>query len=92
MRTEIMFRRVDTENLVDPTSYASSENYLKTLKLYRLSYKLEMQGDVEGFTDTYLQAILLQRAEQVQYSFPLKDNVEIFVYIGFGCKRCRQAI
>jgi hypothetical protein len=66
-----MFRRVDTENLVDTTSYAKSENYLKTLKLYRQSYRLELQGDVEGFTDTYLQAIRLQRAEQVCLSFVL---------------------
>jgi len=65
MRTEIMFRRVDTENLVDTTSYATSENYLKTLHLYQKSYELEVQGDVKGFTDTYLQAIQLQRAEQV---------------------------
>jgi len=65
MRTEIMFRRVDTENLVDTTSYATSENYLKTLHLYQRSYELEVQGDVKGFTDTYLLAIQLQRAEQV---------------------------
>lgn len=65
MRTEIMFRRVDTDNLVDTKSYATKENYIKTLKLYRKSYKLEKEGDVQGFTDTYLEALRLQRAEQV---------------------------
>ena len=83
MRTEIMFRRIDTENLVDPSSYASNENYLKAVKLYRLSYKLEMQGDVEGFTDTYLQAIRLQRAAQVS-SFSLSLFFLFFLSLSFS--------
>ena len=46
IRTEIMFRRVDTEMLPNPTSYQENENYLKTVALYTKSWELE-QGSVK---------------------------------------------
>ena len=46
IRTEIMFRRVDTEMLPNPTSYQENENYLKTVALYKKSWELE-QGSVK---------------------------------------------
>ena len=46
IRTEIMFRRVDTEILPNPTSYHGNENYLKTVVLYKKSWELE-QGSVK---------------------------------------------
>ena len=41
IRTEIMFRRVDTEMLTNLTSYQQNENYLKTVALYTKSWELE---------------------------------------------------
>ena len=41
IRSEIMFRRVDREMIPNPMAYESSENYIKTLALYRKSWKLE---------------------------------------------------
>ena len=41
VRTEIMYRRVDTEMLPDPAAYQKDENYIKTLALYRKSWQLE---------------------------------------------------
>ena len=41
IRTEIMYRRVDTEMLPNPGAYESDENYLKTLTLYQKSWELE---------------------------------------------------
>ena len=49
IRTEVMFKRVDTEMLPNPLSYTENENYLKTVTLYMKSYKLE-QGTVESNT------------------------------------------
>ena len=45
IRTEIMFRRVDTEMLPNPNAYEKSEKYIKTLTLYQKSWQLE-QGVV----------------------------------------------
>lgn len=45
IRTEIMFRRVDTEMLPNPLSYRENENYIKTVALYKKSWELE-QGSV----------------------------------------------
>ncbi|KAL5486937.1 hypothetical protein EMCRGX_G019478 [Ephydatia muelleri] len=74
IRTEIMFRRVDTEMLPNPTSYQENENYLKTVALYTKSWELEQAGDIQGFTDTYLEGLALQCQEQRTVS---KDTVEI---------------
>ena len=41
IRTEIMYRRVDTEMLPYPGAYQKEENYIKTLTLYQKSWKLE---------------------------------------------------
>ena len=41
IRTEIIFRQVDTEMLPNPTSYQENENYLKAVALYTKSWELE---------------------------------------------------
>ncbi|KAL5486910.1 hypothetical protein EMCRGX_G019450 [Ephydatia muelleri] len=75
IRTEIMFRRVDTEMLPNPTSYQENENYLKTVALYKKSWELEQAGDAQGFTDTYLEGLALQCQSQRTVG---KDTSEIF--------------
>ncbi len=45
IRTEIMYRRVDTEMLPSPEDYQKQEKYIQTLTLYQKSWKLE-QGNV----------------------------------------------
>ncbi|KAL5486913.1 hypothetical protein EMCRGX_G019453 [Ephydatia muelleri] len=64
IRTEIMFRRVDTGMLPNPTSYQENENYLKTVALYKKSWELEQAGDAQGFTDAYLEGLALQCQSQ----------------------------
>ena len=44
IRTEIMYRRVDSEMLPDPLDYQKDDNYLTTLALYQKSWLLE-QGN-----------------------------------------------
>ena len=41
IRTEIMYRRVDTEMIPNPGAYQSEGNYIKTLTLYQKSWELE---------------------------------------------------
>lgn len=41
IRTEIMYRRVDTEMLPNPGAYESDHSYIKTLTLYQKSWELE---------------------------------------------------
>lgn len=41
IRTEVMYRRVDSEMIPNPLAYKSDENYIKTLALYRKSWHLE---------------------------------------------------
>ena len=41
IRTEIMYRRVDTEMIPNPGAYQSQGNYIKTLTLYQKSWELE---------------------------------------------------
>lgn len=41
IRTEVMYRRVDTEMIPNPSAYQSDVNYIKTLTLYRKSWQLE---------------------------------------------------
>ena len=53
IRTEVMFKRVDTEMLPNPSSYRENENYLKTVALYTKSWKLE-QGTLGGITQSSL--------------------------------------
>eukprot|EP01091_Cochliopodium_minus_P009855 TRINITY_DN2520_c0_g1_i1.p1 TRINITY_DN2520_c0_g1~~TRINITY_DN2520_c0_g1_i1.p1 ORF type:complete len:550 (-),score=139.63 TRINITY_DN2520_c0_g1_i1:318-1967(-) len=73
VRTEIMFRRINTEDLPQTwKNYALDKNYLQTLSLYKKSFELEREGDVEGFTDTYLRAIELQ--SKAQQSIPVKTT------------------
>ena len=45
-------------------SYRKDPNYLKSILLYNKSFDFEREGNVEGFTDTYLQAIELQIQNQ----------------------------
>ena len=45
IRTEIMYRRVDSEMLPDPLDYQKDDNYLTTLALYQKSWLLE-QGSL----------------------------------------------
>ena len=56
IRTEIMFRRVDTEMLPNPTSYQENESYLKTVALYKKSWELE-QGSVKKVVFVVRQSI-----------------------------------
>ena len=86
-----MFRRVDTEMLPNPMLYRENENYIKTVALYKKSWELEQgtfqlllfvivivsytAGDVQGFTDTYLEGLALQCQSQRTVS---KDTVTIF--------------
>ena len=44
IRTEIMYRRVDSEMLPDPLDYQKDDNYLTTVALYQKSWLLE-QGN-----------------------------------------------
>ena len=44
IRTEIMYRRIDTEMLPNPGAYQRDGNYIKTLTLYQKSWELE-KGD-----------------------------------------------
>ena len=44
IRTEIMYRRIDTEMLHNPGAYERDGNYIKTLTLYQKSWELE-KGD-----------------------------------------------
>ncbi len=41
IRTEIMYRRVDTEMLPNPGAYESDGKYIRTLSLYQKSLELE---------------------------------------------------
>lgn len=41
LRTEVMYRRVDREMILNPLKYRKSENYLTTLALYQKSWQLE---------------------------------------------------
>ena len=41
IRTEIMYRRVDTEMLPNPTLYRENETYIKAVALYTKSWELE---------------------------------------------------
>lgn len=41
IRTEIMYRRVDTEMLSNLGNYQKEESYIKTLTLYQKSWELE---------------------------------------------------
>ena len=44
IRTEVMFRRVDSEMIPTPLAYEEDEKYIRTLALYRKAWQLE-QGD-----------------------------------------------
>jgi hypothetical protein len=86
VRTEIMFRRINTEDL--PLSwhcYAKDESYLKTLSLYKKSFEYEREGNVEGFTDTYLQAINLQ--SKASQSIPSKSSCPFEVSLPWNLYR-----
>ena len=56
IRTEIMYRRVDTEMLPNPCAYEEDLNYFRTLTLYQKSAQLE-QGTVYAHIQirTYMQ-------------------------------------
>ena len=41
IRTEIMYRRVDTEMLPNPKAYRKNKDYIKTVALYTKSWELE---------------------------------------------------
>lgn len=41
IRTEVMYRRVDREMILNPLKYKKNENYLTTLALYQKSWQLE---------------------------------------------------
>ncbi|XP_064395912.1 uncharacterized protein LOC135342948 isoform X2 [Halichondria panicea] len=77
VRTEIMYRRVDTEMLPNPGAYESDGNYLRTLTLYQKSLELEKSGNIQGFTDTYLEAIKLQRQAQRSISMESRGGDEL---------------
>ena len=64
LRTEVMFRRVDTQMIPHPLKYEELESYNTAVTLYRKSHRLERAGDQKGFTDTYLRAITLQMEAQ----------------------------
>ncbi|KAL6059672.1 Fe2OG dioxygenase domain-containing protein [Balamuthia mandrillaris] len=66
VRTEVMFRRVDTAYipLRQRKNYAQDQNYLQTLRLYRQSMRKEAEGDRQGFIDSYLEALRLQCQQQ----------------------------
>ncbi|KAI6647682.1 hypothetical protein LOD99_8647 [Oopsacas minuta] len=92
LRTEMMFRRVDTQMIPNPLKYSQSESYNTALTLYRKSNLLEKVGDQEGFTDTYLRAISLQMAAQRSVSdeyygelkrltLPYELYIKIFSYL-----------
>ena len=102
LRTEVMFRRVDTQMIPNPTKYEESESYNRALTLYRKSWQLEQNGDQKGFTDTYLQAIRLQmeaqrtvsadyRGELSRLAIPFELYIRIFSYLSAkDVTRCMQ--
>ena len=102
LRTEVMFRRVDTQMIPNPAKYEESESYNRALTLYRKSWQLEQSGDQKGFTDTYLQAIRLQmeaqrtvsadyRGELNRLAIPYEIYIRIFSYLpAQDVVRCMQ--
>ena len=102
LRTEVMFRRVDTQMIPNPGRYEESESYNTALTLYRKSWQLEQNGDATGFTDTYLQAIRLQmqaqrtvsadyRGELFKLAIPYELYIRIFSYLSANdVIRCMQ--
>ena len=46
IRTEIMFRRVDTELIPNRYGYSIIPEYLKTLSLYKKSHEEEKKGNI----------------------------------------------
>jgi hypothetical protein len=63
-RTEIMFCRIDTDMLPDPLAYRKDENYFRARTLHVKSHENEQAGDIQGCTDTYLEALQLQLQAQ----------------------------
>ena len=73
IRTEIMYRRVDTEMLPDPGAYQREENYIKTLTLYQKSWKLE-QG---AYNTTCAWSVLQCTVSAVRYVVLVEGNLAI---------------
>lgn len=42
-----MFRRIDSNLIVDKTKYKEDPNYLKALSFYMKSYEFEVMGDTK---------------------------------------------
>eukprot|EP00049_Salpingoeca_infusionum_P005511 m.93018 g.93018 ORF g.93018 m.93018 type:complete len:791 (+) comp12994_c0_seq3:163-2535(+) len=61
MRTEIMYRCVTKFHQTVP--YKSDPKYVRALKMYRKSFEYQKELNVEGFTNTYLEALKLQAAQ-----------------------------
>eukprot|EP01091_Cochliopodium_minus_P016899 TRINITY_DN6476_c0_g1_i1.p1 TRINITY_DN6476_c0_g1~~TRINITY_DN6476_c0_g1_i1.p1 ORF type:complete len:1102 (-),score=264.92 TRINITY_DN6476_c0_g1_i1:14-3127(-) len=61
IRTEVLFYRVDTPIFVD-NNLSQNPEYKQMVTLYKQSWKYEAVGKVKEFTDTYLEALKLQRA------------------------------
>ena len=70
VRTEIMFRRVDSSIFHD-RFLSKNEEYKKMVTLYQKSWQHEAEGNVKEFTDTYLQALKIQRNARTA---PLAQN------------------
>ena len=65
LRTEVMYRRVDTEMLLDPLSYLDDANYLRTLTLYQKSHQLEKGMYMRKSNDGTLQMYCINTYIQV---------------------------
>lgn len=81
LRTEIMFKRVDTECLPNPQAYQMDANYLNCLTLYCKSWEYEQAGDSKKFTDTYIEAIQSQMANQRSIGLDHKELTQLIIPI-----------
>eukprot|EP00746_Dinoflagellata_sp_MGD_P121307 gnl/MRDRNA2_/MRDRNA2_56516_c0_seq1.p1 gnl/MRDRNA2_/MRDRNA2_56516_c0~~gnl/MRDRNA2_/MRDRNA2_56516_c0_seq1.p1 ORF type:complete len:1062 (-),score=173.32 gnl/MRDRNA2_/MRDRNA2_56516_c0_seq1:174-3071(-) len=60
LRTDLMFRRVDSLSIERHCCYLSDPKYRHCESLYRESIRLQNESDVQGSTEKYLEALELQ--------------------------------
>jgi hypothetical protein len=70
LRTELIFRRVDTYVQEDPIKFQNDPKYIKFLKLYRKSHENLALGNPGKFFDLYYQALKLQVEAQREQKLP----------------------
>ncbi len=63
LRTEMMFHRVNTSEIIDRFAYLQDPAYHRLVSVYAASQDAFERGDVRGFTENYKDAIALQRQQ-----------------------------